>query len=50
MLHSINYGGRGQETYSWFVAAVSGGVLDVPPQGIELGTPTHRDGMSRAGA
>jgi len=50
MLHSIDYGAHGQETYSWFVAEVRGGILDVPPRGIELGTPAHRGGMSRAGA
>lgn len=50
MLHSIGYGDRGQETYSWFVAEVRGGVMDVPPQGIELGAPAHRRGAARAGA
>jgi len=50
MLHSIDYGDRGQETYSWFVAEVRGGIMDIPPQGIELGTPPHRRSMSRAGA
>jgi len=50
MLHSIDYGDRGQETYSWFVAEVRGGILDVPPQGIELGAPSHRRSTSRAGA
>ena len=50
MLHSIDYGDRGQETYSWFVAQVRGGILDVPPHGIELGTPPHRRSTTRAGA
>lgn len=50
MLHSIDYGDRGEETYSWFAAEVRGGILDVPPKGIELGTPPHRRDMSRAGA
>jgi len=50
MLHSIEYGDRGQETYSWFVAEVSGGALDVPAQGIELGTQTRRQSLSQAGA
>jgi CRISPR-associated protein Cas5d len=49
MLHSIDYGDRGQETYSWFVAEVRCGVLDVPAHGIELGTPSHRAGASQAG-
>jgi CRISPR-associated protein Cas5d len=50
MLHSIGYGDRGQETYSWFAAQVHGGILDVPLQGIELDMPPHRRSMSRAGA
>jgi len=51
MLHSIDYGDRGQETYSWFVAEVCGGVLDVPQHGIELGTaPAHRRASAGVGA
>ena len=50
MLHSIDYGHRGQETYSWFVAEVRGGIMDVPLRGIELGAPPYRRGLSRAGA
>ena len=50
MLHSIDYGDRGQETYSWFVAEVRGGIMDVPLRGIELGAPPYRRGLSRAGA
>jgi CRISPR-associated protein Cas5d len=50
MLHSIDYPDRGQETYSWFVAEVSGGVMDVPAHGIELGTPAHRRSAAHAGA
>jgi len=50
MLHSIHYGHRGQETYSWFAAEVRAGTMNVPPLGIELGTPPHRRSMSRAGA
>ena len=50
MLHSIEYADRGQETYSWFLAEVRGGVLDIPPQGIELGAPAHRRSTTRAGA
>jgi CRISPR-associated protein Cas5d len=50
MLHSIAYGDRGQETYSWFVAEVRRGVLDVPPHGIELGAPAHRRTATQAGA
>jgi CRISPR-associated protein Cas5d len=50
MLHSIDYGDRGHEIYSWFAAEVRGGILDVPPRGIELGTPPHRRSTARAGA
>ena len=49
MLHSIDYGDRGQETYSWFAAEIRGGILEIPPQGIQLAAPNHR-AMSRAGA
>jgi CRISPR-associated protein Cas5d len=50
MLHSIAYGDRGQETYSWFLAEVRRGVLDVPSHGIELGNPAHCRTAARAGA
>lgn len=50
MLHSIEYGDGGQETYSWFAANVRRGILDVPAEGIKLGTPADGLGMSRAGA
>jgi len=49
MLHSIGYGDRGQETYSWFLAQVRRGVLEVPPLGIELGAPARRRAAARAG-
>lgn len=50
MLHSIDYGDRGRETYSWFVAEVRG-VMEVPRQGIELGAaPTRRHTLAQAGA
>jgi len=49
MLHSIDYGDRGQETYSWFIAEVRGGVLDVPARGIELGGAARRQGAVQAG-
>lgn len=48
MLHSIDYGERGQETYSWFAAEVRSGVLEVPPDGIQLADPSQRN-TSRAG-
>jgi CRISPR-associated protein Cas5d len=48
MLHSIDYGERGQETYSWFAAEVRGGTLEVPPRGIQLADRSQR--MSPAGA
>lgn len=50
MLHSIGYSDRGQESYSWFVAEVRSGVLNVPPQGIELSAPARRQSLSQAGA
>jgi CRISPR-associated protein Cas5d len=43
MLHSIDYRARGQETYSWFLAEVRGGVLDIP-------APAHRHSAAHAGA
>jgi hypothetical protein len=49
MLHSIDYGERGQETYSWFAADVRAGILEVPPHGIQLEAASHRS-MSQAGA
>ncbi|WP_218003528.1 type I-C CRISPR-associated protein Cas5c [Nocardia transvalensis] len=36
MLHRIRYHPDGSETYDWFHAALEGGTLHVPPQGIEL--------------
>ncbi|WP_231334724.1 type I-C CRISPR-associated protein Cas5c [Actinomadura graeca] len=35
MLHSIHYQ-DGKETYHWFMAELSNGVLEVPPRGLEL--------------
>lgn len=43
MLHSILYDERGGERYTWFPAEVAGGVLEVPAQGIELGTSAGRE-------
>jgi CRISPR-associated protein Cas5d len=49
MLHSIDYGDREKETYSWFVAEIRGGVMEVPGQGIELGAvPAHRRTSAQA--
>ncbi|WP_028478992.1 type I-C CRISPR-associated protein Cas5c [Nocardia sp. CNY236] len=36
MLHSIAYGPDGGETYRWFLARLTDGVLHVPPRGMEL--------------
>jgi CRISPR-associated protein Cas5d len=35
MLHSIHYQG-GKETYHWFMAELQDGVVDVPPEGLQL--------------
>jgi CRISPR-associated protein Cas5d len=49
MLHTIGYGPGKQETYTWFAAEVRGGMLHVPPDGIQLEAARQR-GTSRAGA
>lgn len=39
MLHSIHRDGTGKPRMEWFAARVEGGVLHVPPRGMELSLP-----------
>lgn len=39
MLHSIHWGSDGKPRMEWFAARIEGGVLHVPPRGVELVLP-----------